>query len=151
VLASQIETPALIDGLKGGNQKPPPKIRLYYSGTMSYGATLRDARLATGLTLEATAANAGCSTSYVHKLELDRVKSPSPRVLERLAGVLKIDYTELMREAGYAAAPGQVEQPKPSKPAQTPDQQPSNATILRVLMDIRRDLAAVKSQVEGRQ
>jgi transcriptional regulator with XRE-family HTH domain len=112
---------------------------------MEYSASIRDARLAAGLSLETTAERAGCSTSYVHKLELDRVESPSPRVLERLATVLQIDYGVLMRQAGYRmASQGKAGQSGLSNQAQAPGD-PTNATILRVLMDVRRELAAVKA------
>ncbi len=85
--------------------------------TASLGATLRDARAAHGLSLQQVAERAGCSAAYVHKLEMDRVRTPSPRVLARLAEALGLDYSELMRAADYeqidggtppAALPGAV-------------------------------------------
>jgi transcriptional regulator with XRE-family HTH domain len=71
---------------------------------VSIGTLLRDQRLAKGLSFEASADQAGCSASYVHKLESDGVKTPSPRVLQRLGQVLDLAYGELMVAAGYHEA-----------------------------------------------
>jgi transcriptional regulator with XRE-family HTH domain len=119
--------------------------RIHYSERMNYAAKLREARLARGLSLEATAELARCSTSYVHKLELDRVKTPSPRVLDRLASALGIDYSGLMAAAGYRPAA----EDKPARPVKRipVDEAPSNATILRVLLDVRREVASIKTLV----
>jgi transcriptional regulator with XRE-family HTH domain len=110
---------------------------------MQLGGILRDNRLARGLSLEATAEQAGCSTSYVHKLELDQVKSPSPRVLDRLAKTLSINYSGLMAAAGYKV--GSSVKPTGKRAPRPPSDEPTNATILRVLLDIRREVASVKA------
>ena len=67
----------------------------------SLGAILRDARTAHGLSQQEVADRARCSPGYVHKLEMDRVRTPSPRVLAGLAEALAVSYGELMRAAGY--------------------------------------------------
>ncbi len=70
------------------------------------GRAVREARTLQGLTLEAAAGEAGISTAYLHKLEGDRVESPSPRVLLRLARALSMPYRQLMQLAGYVMPEG---------------------------------------------
>ena len=67
----------------------------------SLGTILRESRAAYDLTQQEVAERAGCSPGYVHKLEMDRVRTPSPRVLARLADALGLAYGDLMRAAGY--------------------------------------------------
>jgi transcriptional regulator with XRE-family HTH domain len=83
----------------------------------SLGTILRESRAAHGLSLQQVANRARCSPGYVHKLEQDRVRTPSPRVLARLAEALALGYPELMDAAGYqqtddapppAAVPGAI-------------------------------------------
>jgi GTP cyclohydrolase I len=68
------------------------------------GERLLRARRELRRSLKAVAPEAGISPAYLQKLEAGRVKSPSPRVLEALAGVLQISYHELMGLTGYAPA-----------------------------------------------
>ena len=65
------------------------------------GETLRTARELRGKSLKAVAEPAEISIAYLLKLEKGLVESPSPHILHRLAGVLEIDYLDLMRKAGY--------------------------------------------------
>ncbi len=65
------------------------------------GTQLKSARKLAGLSLRATAKPAGISAAYLQKLESDGVDSPSPHVLFRLAGVLRLTYATLMDLAGY--------------------------------------------------
>jgi transcriptional regulator with XRE-family HTH domain len=65
------------------------------------GNELRKAREGAGISLAAAAAPAKISAAYLHKLERGVVDSPSPRVLARIASVLKISYLRLMKLAGY--------------------------------------------------
>ena len=65
------------------------------------GKELRKVREKKGVSLEAVAGPAKISAAYLHKLERGVVNSPSPRVLARLAAVLKISYLRLMELAGY--------------------------------------------------
>jgi transcriptional regulator with XRE-family HTH domain len=53
------------------------------------------------MSISVVAKKAGISTAYLQKLEVGDVQRPSPRVLHSLAGVLQIDYAELMRLADY--------------------------------------------------
>ena len=105
----------------------------------SLGTILRDARSAHDLPLQQVAERAGCSPGYVHKLEMDRVRTPSPRVLARLAEALGLAYDELMAAAGYeqtasAAAP-------PSMPGAV--KRYSNAHIVQLLEQLREEVGQI--------
>jgi len=65
------------------------------------GAEIHRARAAKGLSLDAAAQLSLISNAYLHKLESGTVKSPSPRVLARVAGALDVPYLHLMELAGY--------------------------------------------------
>ncbi len=65
------------------------------------GSRLRQARELRQLSLSAVAKEAEISTAYLQKLEVGDVKAPSPNHLYRLSNVLEIEYSELMRLAGY--------------------------------------------------
>jgi len=109
--------------------------------TSTLGARLKDARAAHDLSLQEVAQRAGCSAGYVHKLELDRVRTPSPRVLAGLAEALAVAYSDLMRAAGY-------DQPSdsPSSPAVAGAvTRYSNAHIVELLEALQRDVAELKS------
>jgi transcriptional regulator with XRE-family HTH domain len=67
----------------------------------SLGTILREARTDHGLSQHEVADRARCSPGYVHKLEMDRVRTPSPRVLAGLAEALAVSYADLMSAAGY--------------------------------------------------
>ena len=78
---------------------------------------LRETRQAGGLSLEAIAQPAKISAPYLLKLERAQVRSPSPRVLARLATVLEVPYLRLMELAGYLdeadAAKAEIRTPEP--------------------------------------
>jgi transcriptional regulator with XRE-family HTH domain len=103
------------------------------------GATIRAARAAHDLSLQQVAERAGCSQGYVHKLEMDRVRTPSPRVLAGLAEALGLPYDELMKAADYA----------PTTTAPTPPAMPgaikrySNAHIINLLEEIQTELGRI--------
>ena len=65
------------------------------------GTELAMARQGKGASLDAVAEAAKISGAYLHKLEHGTVKSPSPRVLARIAVALDVDYLRLMELAGY--------------------------------------------------
>ncbi len=67
----------------------------------SLAEVLRETRQTRGASLEAIAQPAKISTPYLLKLERGQVRSPSPRVLARLAAVLEIPYLRLLELAGY--------------------------------------------------
>jgi len=100
---------------------------------------LREARAAKGLSLQAAAGAANISTGYLHKLEAGGVNTPSPRVLQRLAGVLDVPYWTLMERAGYV---------EPKEPAVSATPAPTNAEIVRLLQAIREELARLAERQE---
>lgn len=126
--------------------------------TMELGETIRDRRELRGLSMQATATQAGISAGYQYKLEGGFVRTPSPRVLSRLSVVLDLSYPDLMRLAGY---PGDVElgTPGASLPRATREgsshakgetamsDAPTNRRILRLLEEMRRDVAALRADV----
>ena len=65
------------------------------------GNQLKAVRQVKRLSLTAVAQPAKISAAYLQKLEAGVVKNPSPRVLQRLAGVLDVSYSRLMELAGY--------------------------------------------------
>lgn len=106
----------------------------------SVGARLRDARSAHGLSLHEVAERAGCSSGYVYKLEMDRVRTPSPRVLARLAEALGLAYSELMSAAGYDLI---ADGPPPGPPGAV--KRYSNAHIVGLLEALQREVGDLKS------
>jgi transcriptional regulator with XRE-family HTH domain len=113
-------------------------------GDARLGPVLSAARARLGASLDAVAAASGCSAAYVHKLEQDRVRTPSPRVLAGLSHSLGISYADVMRAAGYEptvddVASGASVAPKPL----------SNAHIVALLEDLRRDVHELRGAVEA--
>lgn len=108
--------------------------------TSSLGTLLKEARAAHDLSLQDVAQRAGCSAGYVHKLEMGRVRTPSPRVLAGLAEALGLAYADLMGAAGY-------KQLEASAPASVPGavKRYSNAHIVELLEQLQRDVREVKS------
>jgi len=64
---------------------------------------LREARSAHDRSRQDVAERAGCSAGYVHKLESDKVATPSPRVGAGLADALGLAYDLLMSSPGCDA------------------------------------------------
>ena len=109
------------------------------------GGLLSETRAAHKLSLQEVAGSVGCSPGYVHKLEADRVRSPSPRVLAGLASALGLSYSELMTAAGYEIPRGRPESPSP--PAAI--KRYSNAEIVHLLEQLQRDVNEIKAAVSG--
>jgi transcriptional regulator with XRE-family HTH domain len=65
------------------------------------GRKLRTVRQLRRLSLAGVAQRAKISATYIQKLEAGVVGNPSPRVLQHLAEVLDVSYTNLMELAGY--------------------------------------------------
>jgi len=107
------------------------------------GETIRAARAAYDLSLQQVAERAGCSQAYVHKLEMDRVRTPSPRVLAGLAEALGLPYDELMSAADY----------EPPATTPTPAAMPgaikrySNAHIVKLLEEVQAELAEIREML----
>jgi transcriptional regulator with XRE-family HTH domain len=108
------------------------------------GVLLNEARSAHDLSLQDVATRAGCSPGYVHKLESDRVRTPSPRVLAGLASALGLGYGDLMTAAGYEASAG--EEPTPRLP--TAIKRYSNAHIVELLEQLQCDVNELRSLVQ---
>src|SRR6202035_3864366 len=106
------------------------------------GALLGTARTAHGLSLQEVAAHAGCSAGYVHKLEADLVRTPSPRVLAGLATALGLAYGDLMTAAGYDAT---VSGHESLTTLPTAIKRCSNAHIVELLEQLQREVAEVRS------
>jgi transcriptional regulator with XRE-family HTH domain len=107
------------------------------------GSLLREARAAHGVSLQEVADSAGCSTGYVHKLESDGVRTPSPRVLAGLARALGLGYGQLMAAAGYDTS--SINDALPKVP--TAIKRYSNAHIVELLEHLQSDVSEIKSRV----
>jgi transcriptional regulator with XRE-family HTH domain len=108
---------------------------------ITLGTLLADARAALGVSLHDVAEHAGCSPGYVHKLEADRVRTPSPRVLAGLAEALGVAYDDLMHAAGYEA-----HEAAPAPPLPGVVKRYSNAHIVELLEAMQRDIAEIKAR-----
>jgi transcriptional regulator with XRE-family HTH domain len=112
----------------------------------SLGEMLRGTRAGLALSMQDVAQRAGCSAGYVHKLEMNRVRTPSPRVLAGLAEALGLSYQQLMTAAGYE--PGD----KPSAPGRPGAvKRYSNAHIVELLEALQHDMAELKALLAGRK
>jgi transcriptional regulator with XRE-family HTH domain len=110
--------------------------------TATLGTVLGEARAAHDLSLQEVADRAGCSPGYVHKLESDRVRTPSPRVLAGLARALGLGYGTLMAAAGYGNVP---DDDTPAPP--TAVKRFSNAHIVSLLERLQSDMDAIKARL----
>lgn len=108
----------------------------------SLGALLGGARTVHDLSLQDVADRAGCSSGYVHKLEADLVRTPSPRVLAGLADALGLAYGDLMTAAGYAG-PSSSDDVTPRVPSAI--KRCSNAHIVELLERLQRDVDELRS------
>jgi transcriptional regulator with XRE-family HTH domain len=111
----------------------------------SLGVVLRESRTAHDLSLNDVAERAGCSPAYVHKLEADRVRTPSPRVLARLAEALGLSYGDLMSSAGYDQSENIP--PPPKLPGAV--KRYSNAHIVQLLEELQEDFRELKSMMSS--
>jgi transcriptional regulator with XRE-family HTH domain len=111
------------------------------------GALLAGARAAHDLSLHEVATEAGCSSGYVHKLEADLVRTPSPRVLAGLARALGLTYGHLMTAAGYDLPPSSD---GGSPRAPTAIKRYSNAHIVALLERLQHDVDELKSILESK-
>jgi len=67
----------------------------------SIGSALRRARELQQRSLREVSRGADITATYLKKLEESQVAEPSPNILHRLAGTLKLSYADLMQLAGY--------------------------------------------------
>lgn len=66
----------------------------------TFGEFLRKSRKEKGLTLIELSKKSGVSNPYISQIENNKFK-PTPKILEKLANGLEIDYMILMKEAGF--------------------------------------------------
>ena len=76
------------------------------------GALLRKLREIKGFSLREVERRSGVSNAYLSQIEGGKVKNPSPHHLFKLAKVYEIEYSELMKAAGYAVS---LDSPKATK------------------------------------
>lgn len=128
--------------------------------TLELGDAIREGRERHDLSMQASASQAGISAAYQFKLEGGFVRTPSPRVLHRLSGVLDLPYPKLMKLAGYSpeteSTPSSIrvgaseERGSGGPPADgdvMSESTPTNRRIVRLLEEIRRDVAALREDV----
>ena len=65
------------------------------------GVFLSKARSASGKTLRAVESETGISNAYLSQLENDKIKTPSPQNLHKLAETYGVSYELLMELAGF--------------------------------------------------
>jgi len=112
---------------------------------MSLGTILRESRTAHDLSMQQVADRAGCSPGYVHKLEMDRVRTPSPRVLAGLAEALGLGYGQLMDAAGYE--PPDATPPPPAIPGAV--KRYSNAHIVELIEQLQAEVREIRELLAG--
>jgi transcriptional regulator with XRE-family HTH domain len=106
------------------------------------GRLLSEARTALGASLQDVADSAGCSSAYVHKLEQDRVRTPSPRVLAGLTKALGLEYDTVMQTVGYVPAKAEAAAAEPATLNRF-----SNAHIVHLLEELKSDVATLSRLV----
>src|SRR5258708_12677817 len=65
------------------------------------GEYLANARKKANLTLRAAENATGISNAYLSQLENGKIQQPSPILLEKLAGLYRVDYSRLLELSGY--------------------------------------------------
>jgi transcriptional regulator with XRE-family HTH domain len=122
---------------------------VYVTEVGELGEVLRVARTARGMSLKAVAEDARISPAYVHKLEAGRVRSPSPRVLLRVAQALGLEYGTLMRTAGYAPTGIPSAQPRKEQTmAKASAREFTNQEIVRLLGAVLASLRELSRRQE---
>jgi transcriptional regulator with XRE-family HTH domain len=107
-----------------------------------YLAAIRSDRKMTLRQVE-EATNREISNAYLSQLENDRIKQPSPHILNVLADLYSISYTGLMERAGYLSAVdasnAQKKHGRAATFAEMDLSQEEEAELLRFLRFIRTD------------
>jgi len=101
--------------------------------TERLGDYLRASRKAAGFTLRGVEAETKISNGYLSQIESNRVESPSPNMLHKLAAAYGIDYTDLLVRAGHRVPAAGPEYDQERKFAGIP---------LRALEELNEDEAA---------
>lgn len=97
-----------------------------------FGALVRKLRRERSLTLDALAERVPMSASNLSRIELGSQGPPADEIIERIAGALDVDATELLRAAGRLASGKTFEE-----------------IVLARLDAISRDVREVKRAVTG--
>ena len=71
------------------------------SNDQQLGELLKKSREALNLTLRDVEEKTDISNPYLSQLEKGKIKKPSPNVLNKLSELYKIQYSKLMKLAGY--------------------------------------------------
>lgn len=71
------------------------------------GELLKSAREEAKLTLRDVEEKRGISNAYLSQLESNKIKKPSPVVLHKLSSLLQLQYSEVLKLAGYPVPEGQ--------------------------------------------
>ncbi len=66
-----------------------------------YGAYFKSLREAANLTLREVEKKTEISNAYLSQLESEKIKQPSPAILNKLAELYGVKYEQLMRKVGY--------------------------------------------------
>lgn len=66
-----------------------------------FGAYIKNIRDSKGMTLNQVALYAEISAAQLSRIETGKRGTPKPQTIEKIAQALKVDYTELMKVAGY--------------------------------------------------
>ncbi|MBD8037130.1 helix-turn-helix domain-containing protein [Solibacillus sp. A46] len=66
-----------------------------------FGAYIKKIRDSKGMTLNQLALYAEISAAQLSRIETGKRGTPKPQTIEKIAQALKVDYTELMKVAGY--------------------------------------------------
>lgn len=66
-----------------------------------FGAYIKKIRDSKGMTLNQVALYAEISAAQLSRIETGKRGTPKPQTIEKIAQALKVDYTELMKVAGY--------------------------------------------------
>lgn len=70
------------------------------------GEYLAQARKAKGLSLRSVESDVGISNAYLSQLENDKIREPSPILLQKLSKLYRLPYVECLRLAGYPVPEG---------------------------------------------
>ena len=118
--------------------------------TNGLGPRLRTVRELRGLSLAAVAEPAGMSATYLQKLERGEVDSPSPHRLHRLAGVLDLEYTDLMELAGYVVPRADINETRNAASSVLAQALSAKDVTAEELTDLAEYLAFKRQQAKSR-
>ncbi len=108
------------------------------------GQYLRRLRKEKMLTLRAVEEKTGISNAYLSQIENEKILSPSPTVLRKLADLFEVSYSHLMEIAGYPVETTNTQKvlfrTTGKSEEITPEEEKELLTYLRFLRTKRREL-----------